>query len=76
MLEGKILLSAKGYYIPPNQTLAIERTFYFCLMKSCFSRKPFMSSIAVPPQGVIITSSTALTEEDIDISLQSGFNIV
>ena len=35
-----------------------------------------MSSIAVPPQGVIITSSTALTEEDIDISRQSGFNIV
>ena len=76
MPEGKILLSAKGYYIPLNQTFAIERTFYFCLMKSCFSRKLFMSSIAVPPQGVIITSSTALAEEDIDISRQSGFNIV
>ena len=76
MPKGKILLSVRGYYIPPKQTFAIERTFCFCLMKSCFSRKLFMSSIAVPPQGVIITSSTALTEEDTDISRQSGFNIV
>ena len=63
MPEGKIFLSAKGYYIPPNQTFAIERTFYFCLMKSCVSRKPFMSSIAVPPQRVSIAISAALTKK-------------
>ena len=76
MPEVKIFLSAKGCYIPPNQTFAIERLFYFCLMKSCVSRKPFMSSIIVPSQSVIMASSTALTEENIDIIRQCGFNIV
>ena len=76
MPEAKIFLSAKGSYIPRNQTFVIKRKFYFCLMKSCVSRKPFMLSIAVPPQSVIITSFTVLTEEDIDIIRQRGFNIV
>ena len=67
MPEGKIFLPAKGFYIPPNQTFAIKRTFYFCLMKSCVSRKPFMSSIAVPPQSVSIAISAVLTIEDMDI---------
>ena len=67
MPEGKIFLSAIGYYIPPNETFAIEITIYFCLMKSCVSRKSFMSSIAVPPQSVCIASFAALTADDIDI---------
>ena len=76
MPEGKIFLTAKGYDIPPNQTFAIERTFYFCLMESCASRKPFMSSIAVTLQNVSIAISAALTKEDMDIIRQLGFNIV
>ena len=76
MPEAKIFLPAKGCYIPRNQTFVIKRTFYFCLMKSYVSRKPFTLSIAVPPQSVIITSFVALTEEDIDIIRQRGFNIV
>ena len=76
MPERKIFLSAKGYYIPPNQTFATEKSFYFCLMKSCVSRKPFMLRTAVPPQSESTASFAALTKEDTDIIRQRGFNIV
>ena len=74
--EVKLSLSAIGYYITPKRTFAIERTFYFCLMKSCVSRTYFMLSIAIPPPSVSIASFTALTEKHIDIIRQHGFNIV
>ena len=74
--EGKIFLSPKGYYIPPNQTFAIERTFYFCLTKSFVLRKPLLSTIAVPPQSVSNASFATLTKEDIYIIDQRGFNIL
>ena len=70
MPEGKIFLSLKGYHIPPNQTLAIDRIFYFCLMKSCVSRKPVISSRVVPRQRLSIAGFAALTEEDIHIICQ------
>ena len=75
MPKRKTFLSAKGYILP-KQTFAIERTFYFCLMKSCILRKYFMSSIAVLPQRMNIASFEAFTKEDINIICQCGFNIV
>ena len=75
-LQKERSLSPKGYYIPPNQTFAIERTFYFCLTKSFVLRKPFLSTIAVPPQSVSNASFATLTKEDIDIIGQRGFNIL
>ena len=69
-------VSERQYNIPPNQTFAIKRAFYFCLMKSCISRKRFRPSIPIPPQSVGIVSFETLTEEDTDIIHKCGFNIV
>lgn len=69
-------VSERQYNIPPNQTFAIERAFYFCLMKSCISRKRFIPSIPIPPQSGSMASFEALTEEDTDIIRQCSFNTV
>ena len=47
-----------------------------CLTKSFALRKPFLSTIAVPPQSVSNASFATLTKEDIDIIGQRGFNIL
>ena len=59
----------------PSQRLEASGFSFFCLMKSCVSRKLFMSRLAVPHQSVSIASFTALTEEDIDIIRQRGFKV-
>ena len=71
MPEGKLYLKVNGYYIPINQTFAVERSFFFCTLKQCVSKKPFMSNIVVPPKK--ITLSENLCQEDIDIICRRGF---
>ena len=56
MPEGKLYLKVNGYYIPINQTFAVERSFFFCTLKQCVSKKPFMSNIVVPPKATAYSS--------------------
>ena len=47
MPPGKIFVEVNALYIPPNQSFAVNRTFYFCSSFHCLKKVP-SSSIVTP----------------------------
>ena len=76
MPAGKPYVFVKGLYIPRNQFFATSRTYYFCAIPTCLSKKPIGSNLSVPPTEVNVTSTTNLLSSDITNIQLRGINVV
>ena len=75
MPEDKIYVEVDGWYIPPGQRFAVERTFYFCASFECM--KHVRSSNIVPPSVSTMfemKAETTLKAEDKELLTYRGFN--